>query len=78
MGLVKVNGKKPFLASLGFATYVSGQLDVNVVTPDLCWFRKRESVVTGPIEKMGEPGPPATKFSIHVEKPSPPIFTIGI
>lgn len=71
MGLIKVNGKKPFLASLGFTTYVSRQPDVSIVTPDLCWFRKRESVVIGPDEKRGELGPPDTKLSIHVEKPSP-------
>lgn len=57
--------KKRLLASLGFIPYISSWLDISVVAPNLCWFSKKESIVTGPKEKMGESGAPGTKLYIH-------------
>lgn len=57
--------EKRLLASLGFALYISSWLDISVVAPSSCWFSKKETIVTGPSEKMGESGAPATKLYIY-------------
>lgn len=62
--LLQPMGKR-LLASLGFVLHISSWLDISVVASDLSWFSKKESIVTGSNEKMGESGAPATKLYIH-------------